>query len=106
MGFIVVERAMKPNGILLVNQRVIEGDLLEQDVEVIVNAWNRNIIPWWLLLPQGVSGVSAASAAREDGTEETHGRDGSDEKHERYRVIKHCCEREGGAQVGSFVGRR
>lgn len=33
----------------------IEGDLLDQDVEVIVNAWNRNIIPWWLLLPQGVS---------------------------------------------------
>jgi O-acetyl-ADP-ribose deacetylase (regulator of RNase III) len=24
---------------------------------VIVNAWNRNIIPWWLLLPQGVSGA-------------------------------------------------
>lgn len=22
-----------------------------------VNAWNRNIIPWWLLLPQGVSGA-------------------------------------------------
>jgi O-acetyl-ADP-ribose deacetylase (regulator of RNase III) len=20
-------------------------------------AWNRNIIPWWLLLPQGVSGA-------------------------------------------------
>jgi O-acetyl-ADP-ribose deacetylase (regulator of RNase III) len=37
--------------------RIVEGDLLEQDVEVIVNAWNRNIIPWWLLLPQGVSGV-------------------------------------------------
>lgn len=34
---------------------VIEGDLLDQDVDVIVNAWNRNIIPWWLLLPQGVS---------------------------------------------------
>ncbi len=33
------------------------GDLLDQDVEVIVNAWNRNIIPWWLLLPQGVSGA-------------------------------------------------
>ena len=33
------------------------GDLLNQDVEVIVNAWNRNIIPWWLLLPQGVSGA-------------------------------------------------
>ena len=34
---------------------VTEGDLLDQPVEVIVNAWNRNIIPWWLLLPQGVS---------------------------------------------------
>jgi O-acetyl-ADP-ribose deacetylase (regulator of RNase III) len=34
---------------------VVEGDLLDQDVDVIVNAWNRNIIPWWLLLPQGVS---------------------------------------------------
>jgi O-acetyl-ADP-ribose deacetylase len=33
------------------------GDLLQQDVEVIVNAWNRNFIPWWLLLPQGVSGA-------------------------------------------------
>lgn len=36
---------------------VTEGDLLDQPVEVIVNAWNRNIIPWWLLLPQGVSGA-------------------------------------------------
>ena len=36
---------------------VTEGDLLAQDVEVIVNAWNRNLIPWWLLLPQGVSGA-------------------------------------------------
>lgn len=34
---------------------LITGDLLDQDVEVIVNAWNRNIIPWWLLIPQGVS---------------------------------------------------
>ena len=34
---------------------IVEGDLLDQQVEVIVNAWNRNIIPWWLLLPQGVS---------------------------------------------------
>jgi O-acetyl-ADP-ribose deacetylase len=34
------------------------GDLLDQhDVEVIVNAWNRNFIPWWLLLPAGVSGA-------------------------------------------------
>ena len=40
-----------------INVEVVEGDLLDQDVEVIVNAWNRNIIPWWLLLPQGVSGA-------------------------------------------------
>ena len=39
------------------NVTVAEGDLLDQPVDVIVNAWNRNIIPWWLLLPQGVSGA-------------------------------------------------
>ena len=39
------------------NYRVVVGDLLDQDVQVIVNPWNRNIIPWWLLLPQGVSGA-------------------------------------------------
>lgn len=39
------------------NVQVVHGDLLDQDVDVIVNAWNRNIIPWWLLLPQGVSGA-------------------------------------------------
>ena len=32
--------------------QIVDGDLLDQDVEVIVNAWNRNIIPWWLLLPK------------------------------------------------------
>lgn len=36
---------------------LVEGDLLDQDADVIVNTWNRNIIPWWLLLPQGVSGA-------------------------------------------------
>jgi O-acetyl-ADP-ribose deacetylase len=35
--------------------RLVDGDLLDQKVDVIVNAWNRNLIPWWLLLPQGVS---------------------------------------------------
>jgi O-acetyl-ADP-ribose deacetylase (regulator of RNase III) len=35
---------------------LVKGDLLDQDVEAIVNPWNRNFIPWWLLLPQGVSG--------------------------------------------------
>lgn len=39
------------------NIHVVEGNLLDQAVDVIVNAWNRNIIPWWLLLPQGVSGA-------------------------------------------------
>jgi len=39
------------------NILTVRGDLLDQPVEVIVNAWNRNIIPWWLLLPQGVSGA-------------------------------------------------
>ena len=39
------------------NIHVVDGDLLDQDVECIVNAWNRNIIPWWLLVPQGVSGA-------------------------------------------------
>lgn len=37
--------------------QIVEGDLLRQRVEAIVNTWNRNIIPWWLLLPQGVSGT-------------------------------------------------
>jgi O-acetyl-ADP-ribose deacetylase (regulator of RNase III) len=37
--------------------KIVEGDLLDQKVDAIVNAWNRNIIPWWLLLPQGVSGA-------------------------------------------------
>jgi O-acetyl-ADP-ribose deacetylase (regulator of RNase III) len=41
----------------LMEVSIVDGDLLDQDVEVIVNAWNRNIIPWWLLLPQGVSGA-------------------------------------------------
>src|SRR4051794_36180931 len=36
---------------------ILEGDLLDQKVDAIVNAWNRNIIPWWLLIPQGVSGA-------------------------------------------------
>ncbi|HYR07354.1 MAG TPA: macro domain-containing protein [Longimicrobium sp.] len=42
--------------------RVVEGDLLDQRVDAIVNAWNRNILPWWLLLPQGVSGAIKRAA--------------------------------------------
>lgn len=47
------------------NLRIVDGDLLDQDVEVIVNAWNRNIFPWWLLLPQGVSGAIKRRAGKE-----------------------------------------
>lgn len=41
----------------MVVANIVQGDLLQQSVDVIVNAWNRNIIPWWLLVPQGVSGA-------------------------------------------------
>lgn len=37
--------------------QTVTGNLLDQKVDAIVNSWNRNIIPWWLLLPQGVSGA-------------------------------------------------
>lgn len=47
------------------NVSVVEGDLLDQDVDTIVNAWNRNIIPWWLLLPQGVSGAIKKRGGRQ-----------------------------------------
>ena len=45
--------------------QIVDGDLLDQDVDVIVNAWNRNIIPWWLLLPQGISGAIKRRAGYE-----------------------------------------
>ena len=57
----ITNRAMKV--------QVLEGDLLDQDVDVIVNAWNRNIIPWWLLLPQGVSGAIKRRAGKTPFTE-------------------------------------
>jgi O-acetyl-ADP-ribose deacetylase len=41
----------------MIKAEIVRGDLLDQQVDVIVNAWNRNIIPWWILLPQGVSGA-------------------------------------------------
>jgi len=44
--------------------RIVQGDLLNQDVDAIVNPWNRNFIPWWLLLPQGVSGQIKKSAGK------------------------------------------
>ena len=36
---------------------IVTGNILDQKMDVIVNSWNRNVIPWWLLLPQGVSGA-------------------------------------------------
>lgn len=30
-------------------------NITQQNTECIVNAWNRNFIPYWLLIPQGVS---------------------------------------------------
>ncbi len=39
------------------NVSVVDGNLLDQNVDVIVNAWSRNIIPWWLLFAEGVSGA-------------------------------------------------
>jgi O-acetyl-ADP-ribose deacetylase (regulator of RNase III) len=44
---------------------IVDGDLLDQDVEVIVNAWNRNLFPAWLLIPQGVSGAIRKRGGRE-----------------------------------------
>lgn len=43
----------------------MEGNLLEQPVEVIVNSWNRNFIPYWLLIPVGVSGAIRRQAGPE-----------------------------------------
>jgi len=36
------------------NPEIITGDILDQNVDIVVNSWNRNIIPCWLLLPQGI----------------------------------------------------
>ena len=47
------------------NIEIAQGDLLDQKAEIIVNAWNRNIIPWWMLLPQGVSGAIKRRAGLE-----------------------------------------
>lgn len=41
---------------------IIEGNIVDQSTDAIVNAWNRNIIPWWLLVPQGVAGAIRRAA--------------------------------------------
>jgi O-acetyl-ADP-ribose deacetylase (regulator of RNase III) len=45
--------------------RIVDGDLLDQEADVLVNAWNRNVIPGWLLIPQGVSRALKRRAGRE-----------------------------------------
>jgi O-acetyl-ADP-ribose deacetylase (regulator of RNase III) len=45
--------------------QLVDGDLLRQPVDVIVNSWNRNFIPHWLLIPVGVSGAIRRQAGSE-----------------------------------------
>lgn len=45
--------------------RLRHGDIVEAETDAIVNAWNRNFIPYWLLLPQGVAGALRREAGRE-----------------------------------------
>lgn len=35
---------------------IVKGDLFSQKVDCFVNAWNMNYIPWFFLIPHGVSG--------------------------------------------------
>lgn len=42
---------------VLVRVRHVTGDLLIQPAEALVNPWNRNYMPRWLLVPHGVSGA-------------------------------------------------
>lgn len=36
--------------------KIVKGDLFSQQVDCFVNAWNMNYIPWFFLIPHGVSG--------------------------------------------------
>ena len=40
------------------------GDITASGCDAVVNAWNRNFIPYWLLLPQGVAGALRREAGR------------------------------------------
>ena len=44
---------------------IVDGDLLQQEVEAIVNPWTRNFIPHWLLWPRGVSSAIRQAAGRQ-----------------------------------------
>lgn len=45
--------------------KTIKGDLLSQDTECLVNPWNMNIIPHWLIVPGGVSGQLIKRAGKQ-----------------------------------------
>jgi len=47
---------------------IVDGDLPDPRVEVIVNTWNWNITPWWLLIPQVESGPSPVPSNAEGAT--------------------------------------
>ena len=44
------------------NIEITEGNIITADTEVIVNAWNRNVLPWFLLIPVGVAGAIKKAA--------------------------------------------
>lgn len=53
--------------------RCLTGDIAEQRCDAIVNPWNQNAIPTWLLLPQGVSrALRRAGGARAFGQLNEH----------------------------------
>lgn len=45
--------------------KMVTGDLFDQPVECIVNSWNRNIVPPWLMVPHGVSGAMKKRAGKQ-----------------------------------------
>jgi O-acetyl-ADP-ribose deacetylase (regulator of RNase III) len=44
---------------------LVNGDLTNYTGDAIVNPWNQQIIPWWLLMPHGVSGQIKRQAGTE-----------------------------------------
>ena len=46
----------------MITTEIIKDNIIEADTEVIVNAWNQNILPWFLLIPVGVAGAIKKAA--------------------------------------------
>lgn len=45
--------------------KILKGDLFSQDTDCLVNPWNMNIIPHWLIVPGGVSGQLIKRAGKQ-----------------------------------------